>query len=110
MASSGSLLLFTYKCPASTRFDSQTDSLDCFIPRIGVAYNGIAMPRSDGGTTLDELTVTDLEAYRVLGSWEWKPEVVLVPVRPCEWQDCGGSVLLWSGEARCLLCCRLPAG
>jgi hypothetical protein len=66
------------------------------------------MPRSDGGTTFDEITRADIEASRLLAAWEWKPEVTLMKVRPCQWEDCGGSVLSLGGEARCLLCARAP--
>jgi hypothetical protein len=31
-----------------------------------------------------------------------------VKVRPCRWAECGGSVRSFSGETRCLLCCRVP--
>jgi hypothetical protein len=51
------------------------------------------MPRSDGGTTLDEITRADIEASRVLAAGDWKPDVTLVKVRLCLWEDCGGSVL-----------------
>ena len=69
---------------------------------------GVTDARLDGGTAFDEITRTDIEAARALAAWEWKPDVTLVKVRPCRWQDCGGSVLCFGGEVRCLLCCRPP--
>ena len=69
-----------------------------------------ARPRVHAGHTLSELDTVDLEALSLSRQWGWQQEVVYVNVRPCQWEDCGGSVLSLGGEAHCLLCARVPEG
>jgi len=67
-------------------------------------------PRVHAAHTVGELDAVDLEALELGRGWGMFPqEVVYVKVRPCEWEECGGSVLVWDGSPRCLLCARTPA-
>lgn len=67
-------------------------------------------PRVRSAHTVCELDAADLGAIHTAPEWGWigREEVVYVKVRPCRWAECGGSVRSFSGETRCLLCCRVP--
>jgi hypothetical protein len=59
---------------------------------------------------LSELDTVDLEAIALSHAWGLSNgHTERVPPSPCDRPDCGGSVLTWDGDRRCLLCCRPPA-
>jgi hypothetical protein len=66
------------------------------------AYGG------DNGTkALSELDTVDLAAVSLAQAWGFTNGTVQrVPPSPCPRGECGGSVLIWDGERRCILCAR----
>jgi hypothetical protein len=65
-------------------------------------------PRVQAAHSVDELDAIDLEAITLAREWGVEGEILLVPVRPCLWADCGGSVMSFGGDRRCILCYRPP--
>lgn len=56
---------------------------------------------------LDDLCTLDLRALYVARAWgAANGHVERVSPVPCPRPDCGGSVMVWGGERRCLLCAR----
>jgi len=72
------------------------------------------MPRlvafgKDAAHALSELDTVDLEAIALSHAWGvTNGHTARIPPSPCVREDCGGSVLIWDGEARCIFCCRPP--
>jgi len=66
---------------------------------------------ADNGThALSELDTVDLEALALSHAWGVSNgHTERVRPSPCERSGCGGSVLIWDGERRCILCAR-PGG
>jgi hypothetical protein len=57
-----------------------------------------------------ELDTVDLEAIALSHTWGLSNgHIERIPPSPCGRSDCGGSVLIWDGERRCILCAR-PGG
>jgi hypothetical protein len=49
----------------------------------------------------------DLEAIALSHTWGLtNGHAERVPPSPCPRDDCGGSVLIWDGERRCIFCAR----
>jgi hypothetical protein len=68
------------------------------------AYGG------DNGTkALSEFDTADLQALELAREWgiNGNGHVMRVPPSPCPRGECGGSVLIWDGERRCILCARV---
>jgi hypothetical protein len=64
----------------------------------------------DATRSLSELDSVDLEAIALSHAWGLAGgHTERIPPSPCPRDDCGGSVLIWDGERRCILCAR-PGG
>jgi hypothetical protein len=58
---------------------------------------------------ISELDTVDLEAIALSHAWGLTNGLTSrIRPSPCERPDCAGSVLIWDGERRCILCCRRP--
>ena len=63
----------------------------------------------DAAHALSELDFVDLEAIAISHAWGLtNGHTERVAPSPCGRPDCHGSVLIWDGERRCILCCRGP--
>jgi hypothetical protein len=63
----------------------------------------------DAVHALAELDSVDLEAISLSHAWGFVGgHTTRIPPSPCPRTDCGGSVLIWDGERRCILCARPP--
>jgi hypothetical protein len=61
----------------------------------------------DAAHALSELDSVDLEAIALSHAWGISNgHTQRIPPSPCTREDCGGSVLIWDGERRCILCAR----
>jgi hypothetical protein len=61
----------------------------------------------DAARSISELDTVDLEAIAISHAWGLSNgHTERVPPSPCPRDDCGGSVLIWDGERRCILCAR----
>ena len=70
----------------------------------------VAFGVDNGNHALSELDTVDLEAIAAVRDWGVSNgHAERVPPSPCERSGCGGSVLIWDGERRCILCAR-PGG
>jgi hypothetical protein len=85
-------------------------------PCYALSFRGALMARlhaygGDNGTkALSELDSVDLKAVALSHAWGVSGYAVLrIPPSPCTREECGGSVLIWDGERRCILCAR-PGG
>jgi hypothetical protein len=69
----------------------------------------VAFGADNGRKALSELDSVDLEAIALSDAWGLSNgHTERVPPSPCTRDDCGGSVLIWDGERRCILCARVP--
>jgi len=69
----------------------------------------VAFGADNGTLALSELDTVDLEAIALSDAWGLSNgHTERIPPSPCGRPDCGGSVLIWDGERRCILCCRVP--
>ena len=67
----------------------------------------LAFGGDNGHKAFSELDTVDLEAIALSHAWGISNgHTQRIPPSPCTRTDCGGSVLIWDGERRCILCAR----
>jgi hypothetical protein len=67
----------------------------------------VAFGADNGTHALSELDTVDLEAIALSHAWGLSNgHTERIPPSPCDRDDCGGSVMIWDGERRCILCAR----